>query len=53
LLDGDHTLAEQVISEMSSNPLTTFVTLLLTEEQKQAAGAQGAPGVVDDNQCRR
>jgi hypothetical protein len=37
---------------LSSNPLTTFVTLLLTEEQKQAGGSPGS-GLVDDNQCKR
>jgi hypothetical protein len=54
LLDGDHTLAAQIISEMGSNPVTTFVTLLLTEEQKQGGGTQpGSSGLVDDNQCKR
>jgi len=51
LLDGDHTLAAQVITELDSNPLTTFVTLLLKEEKNQAGPAND--NVVDDNQCKK
>jgi hypothetical protein len=39
-----------IVNDTQNNTLTTFVTLLLREEQRQA---QGADNVVDDNQCRR
>jgi len=54
LLEGDHALAAQVITEMATSPLTTFTTLLLKEEQQQAEELKtGIPNVVDDNQCKR
>ena len=53
LLQGDHALAEQMISEMSTTPVTTLVTLLLKEEKKQAAENRGQDNVVYDNQCKR
>ena len=39
-----------IVNDTQNNTLTTFVTLLLKEEQHQA---QGTDNVVDDNQCRR
>jgi hypothetical protein len=36
---------------MQSNPLTTFVSLMLQEEKKQAGGT-GPDGIVYDNQCK-
>jgi hypothetical protein len=53
LLQGDHALAEQVISEMSTTPVTTLVTLLLKEEKKQTPENRGQDNVVYDNQCKR
>jgi len=53
LIDGDHALAAQVIAEFDTNPLTTFTTLLLQEEEKQASDGKGLDNLVDDNQCRR
>jgi len=53
LLGGDRPLAAQVIAELDTNPLTTFVTLLLKEEKKQAEGATGNDNLVYDNQCKR
>jgi hypothetical protein len=44
-------LAGQVIAELDSNPLTTFVTLLLKEEHKQSGSTKD--GLVDDNQCKK
>ena len=40
---------------MSTNPLTTFATLLVKEEETQARtnARTAADNVVDDNQCRR
>ena len=38
------------LTDTQNNTLTTFVTLLLKEEQHQA---QGTDNVVYDNQCRR
>jgi hypothetical protein len=35
MLGGNEGLAEQVVTELSSNPLTTFVTLLVKEEERQ------------------
>ena len=53
-MDGDHALAAQVIAEMETNPLTTFVSLMLKEEKKQAEDDKKATGaVVDDTQCKR
>ena len=53
LLGGDHAMAAQVIAELQTNPLTTFVTLMRQEERKQAEGGAGLDGVVYDNQCKR
>jgi hypothetical protein len=53
LLDGDLALAQQTVAEMGSNPVTTFVTLLAQEGQRQQSTATGNANVVDDNQCRR
>jgi len=53
LIDGDYALAAQVVAELDTNPLTTFTTLLLQEEEKQASDAKGLDNLVDDNQCRR
>ncbi len=53
-MDGNQALAEQLISEMTSSPLTTFVSLLLKEQERQSQDRQlGQDTVVDDNQCRR
>jgi hypothetical protein len=35
MLGGDEALAEQVVTELASNPVTTFITLLVQEEEKQ------------------
>jgi hypothetical protein len=54
LLDGDHQLAARLISEMGTNPLTTFVRLLLQEERRQLDDrGRRFDGIVDDNQCKR
>jgi len=53
LLEGDHALAAGLVAEMSTNPVTTFVTLLLTEEKKQAADDKAPAAVIDNNQCKR
>jgi hypothetical protein len=42
-----------VIAELGTNPLTTFVTLLLIEEKKQAGSGYGNDNLVYDNQCKR
>ena len=53
-MEGNQALAEQLMGEMESSPLTTFANLLLREQQKQANERQlGHDNVVDDNQCRR
>jgi hypothetical protein len=54
----DESFAEQVVTEMTSNPLTTFVTLLAKELDKTDDAppkrdhrpTQDIP--IDDNQCR-
>jgi hypothetical protein len=54
LMDGNEALAGQLISEMTSSPLTTFASLLLKEQERQSQDRQlGQDNVVDDNQCRR
>ena len=53
LLQGDHALAEQLISEMSTTPVTTLAALLLKEEKKQSQDNRGQDNVVYDNQCKR
>lgn len=40
MLSGNQALAEQVVSELASNPLNTFVTLLLQEQQRQELEAR-------------
>ena len=56
LLDGDQALAEKVVAELTSNPLTTFVTLLVKEQEKEKdeADADHRKGevVIGDQQCR-
>ncbi len=55
LLVGNHALAAQVISEMDTNPLTTFAFLLLKEEAKQAddkGKKKGLDNVTNDTQCK-
>jgi hypothetical protein len=52
-LIGDQALAQQVMAEIGTNPLTTFNTFLQQEEEKQATDAKGLDNLVDDNQCRR
>jgi hypothetical protein len=54
LLDGDHAKAGEVISQMSTNPLTTFVTMMINEEKKQAGDDKKQSNtMVDDSQCKR
>jgi hypothetical protein len=59
LLAGDMALAEQVASEMTSTPLTTFVTLMIEEQQKEKEkdktenDRRPDGNVVDDSGCRR
>jgi hypothetical protein len=53
LLDGDHALAAKLIAELDTNPLTTFVALLLQEEKKQAGSGYGSDNLFYDNQCKR
>ncbi|MDB5874417.1 MAG: hypothetical protein JWQ07_3859 [Ramlibacter sp.] len=51
---GDRALAAEVISTLGTTPVTTFVTLLITEERKQAEDAnKGVDNVVYDNQCKK
>lgn len=40
MLSGNQALAEQVVSEVASNPLNTFVTLLVQEQQQQEQQAR-------------
>ena len=35
LLEGNHEVAQQVVAQLDTNPLTTFTTLVLKEEKKQ------------------
>ena len=63
MLQGDQALAEQVVTELSSNPVTTFVALVVKEAEKagdagpdakkdrrEQAGGREVP--VDDQVCR-
>ena len=63
MLQGDQALAEQVVTELSSNPVTTFVALIVKEAEKagepgpdpkqdrrEPAGGREIP--VDDQVCR-
>jgi filamentous hemagglutinin family protein len=49
---GDEMLAQEVLGELSSNPLAIF-TALLEKEEEQATEATGTDNVVDNNQCVR
>ncbi len=54
LLDGDHALAAKLMLELDTNPLTTFVSLLLAEEKTELdAGKAKSGGLIDDSQCKR
>jgi uncharacterized glyoxalase superfamily metalloenzyme YdcJ len=50
-LQGDASTAQQIVAQLDSNPLTTFTTLLTTEEKKQS-DAKGTTAVVV-NQCTK
>jgi hypothetical protein len=64
MLGGDQGRAEEVETEMSTNPLTTFVALM-TQEMEQAAAPDPSKKddqtqngdskdvVIDDSQCKR
>ena len=64
MLGGDQGRAEEVETEMSTNPLTTFVALM-TQEMEQASAPDPSKQddrsqngdskdvVIDDSQCRR
>jgi len=42
------------LAEVEATPVTTFVTLLLKEEEQQEGDRpRNTDNVVDDNQCRR
>jgi hypothetical protein len=44
---------QQAVQEVG-NTVTTFVSLLLKEEEKQSrAAGDGAANVMDNNQCKR
>ena len=53
--DAGTALVARVVTEIGTNPLTTFVTLLVQEEKTQAAqDSRKLPAnVVDDSQCKR
>jgi hypothetical protein len=36
LLGGDHEVAQAVVAQLDTNPLTTFTKLVLNEEKQQA-----------------
>jgi hypothetical protein len=49
-------VAEQVVTEMASNPVTTFVTLLVKEQEKEKEKekTKDKPDpIVDGTQCVR
>ena len=52
LLGGDHATAQQVVAQLDTNPLTTFTTLVLQEEQKQANGQPAGDNVVATLTCK-
>jgi len=53
LLDGNHEVAQQVVAQLDTNPLTTFTTLVLKEEKKQAEDKdKSKPTVIDATQCK-
>jgi hypothetical protein len=53
LLDGDHATAQQVVAQLDTNPLTTFTTLLLQEEQNQHdKGQPASDNVVATTTCK-
>jgi hypothetical protein len=54
LLEGDHATAQQVVAQLDTNPLTTFTTLVLKEEQKQADknGQPASDNVVATTICK-
>lgn len=41
MLSGNQALAEQVVAELATNPLRTFVTLLANEQEQQQEQKQG------------
>jgi hypothetical protein len=56
LRQEDRPVVQQAVAELDSSTLKTFVTLLITEEEKQTekkeAAKKEAKSSAPDNQCR-
>jgi hypothetical protein len=54
LIGGDQATAQQVVAQLDTSPLTTFTTLLVTDEKKQADQKKPADGIVSgSNTCTK
>ena len=51
VLQGNHEVAQQVVFQLDTNPLTTFTTLVLQEEKKQSEDNKTETAPVVVNQC--
>ena len=47
----DVAVAQQIVAELDTNPLTTFTTLLVQEEKKQSEEQKSDGTTVVVNQC--
>lgn len=53
VLGGDHAVAQQIVAQLDTNPLTQATTLLLQEEKKQVDEKKGDTPPLIVNQCTK